>query len=81
MFSVGLALGPIHHYYYIWLAKKWPQRTARIITFKIGLDQIVMAPLCIASFFYGMGALERKSLDQCNEELIEKFKEVYMVLK
>lgn len=80
MFIVGLGLGPIHHYYYVWLAKKWPARTSKIITWKIMLDQFVMSPICIAFFFYGMGALERKSLTNMNAEISNKFEEVYLVI-
>ncbi|CAH1154236.1 unnamed protein product [Phaedon cochleariae] len=79
MFIVGVALGPLHHYYYVWLAKTWPARSAKIITWKILLDQIVMSPICIAGFFYGMGILERKSVQECSEELVDKFKEVYLL--
>lgn len=79
MFIVGLALGPVHHYYYVWLAKKWPARTAKVITWKIMLDQFVMSPICIAMFFYGMGGLERKSVQNMNKEIKHKFSEVYLV--
>ncbi|CAH1957721.1 unnamed protein product [Acanthoscelides obtectus] len=79
MFVVGLALGPVHHYYYLWIAKKWPARTGKIVCWKIFLDQVVMSPLCIAGFFYGMGMLERKDLRQSTEELVNKFKEVYLI--
>lgn len=79
MFIVGLALGPLHHYYYVWIAEKWPARTAKVITWKIMLDQFVMSPLCIATFFYGMGGLERKTIQHMNDEITNKFKEVYLV--
>ncbi|KAJ8956667.1 hypothetical protein NQ318_014021 [Aromia moschata] len=32
MFIVGLGLGPIHHYFYVWLAKVMPARNASTIT-------------------------------------------------
>nr|CAI5862832.1 unnamed protein product [Callosobruchus analis] len=79
MFIVGLALGPLHHYYYLWIAKKWPARTGKVVTWKIFLDQVVMSPLCIAGFFYGMGLLERKRLQQSTEEMVNKFKEIYLI--
>lgn len=79
MFIVGLALGPIHHYYYVWIAEKWPARTFKIISWKIILDQFVMSPICIVSFFYGMGAMERKPMNTINTELANKFREVYVV--
>lgn len=79
MFIVGLALGPVHHYYYVWLAKKWPARSAKIVTWKIMLDQFMMSPIFIACFFYGMGGLEKKSIGDMNKEIRDKFKEVYLV--
>lgn len=79
MFVVGLGLGPVHHYYYVWLANKWPARTAKIITWKILLDQFIMSPICITGFFYGMGSLEGKCIKDMNDEIISKFQEVYLV--
>ncbi|XP_057667450.1 mpv17-like protein 2 [Diorhabda carinulata] len=79
MFIVGLALGPPHHYYYIGIAKKWPQRTTKIILWKIMLDQFVMSPLCIVAFFFGLNALEMKPLKEVVSELQNKFYTVYLV--
>lgn len=79
MLIVGLALGPLHHYYYLYLAKIMPKRDMKTVFIKIGLDQFLMGPLCIAAFFYSMGALERKSLEKMNAELVDKFLGVYLV--
>ncbi|KAG5895518.1 hypothetical protein JTB14_009228 [Gonioctena quinquepunctata] len=79
MFIVGLGLGPIHHYYYVWIAKRWPARSAKIISWKILLDQVIMSPICISFFFYGMGALENKPISETTREFKEKFKSVYLV--
>nr|XP_023026451.1 mpv17-like protein 2 [Leptinotarsa decemlineata] len=79
MFIVGLAFGPVHHYYYIWLAKAYPAKTATNITWKILLDQFIMSPVCIAMFFYGMGLMEMKPVVESNKEITEKFREVYTI--
>lgn len=79
MFLVGLALGPIHTYYYKWLAKKWPEKTAKALTSKILLDQVAMSPINIIGFFYGMSYLEGKSQTEMNKELKDKFAIVYLV--
>lgn len=79
MFIVGLVAGPVHHYYYVWLANKWPARTAKIITQKILMDQFIASPVFIALFFYGMGTLERKTVVDMNTEIKHKFKEIYLV--
>lgn len=79
MFIVGLVLGPPHHFYYIGIAKKWPQRTTKIILWKIMLDQFVVSPLCIVAFFLGLNALEMKPLKEVVSELKSKFYTVYLV--
>lgn len=79
MLVVGLALGPLHHYYYLYLARKMPKRDMKTIFIKIGLDQFLMGPLCIAAFFYSMGVLERKPLEKMNTEIMDKFLSVYLV--
>uniref|UniRef100_A0A6P7GXY6 Mpv17-like protein 2 n=1 Tax=Diabrotica virgifera virgifera TaxID=50390 RepID=A0A6P7GXY6_DIAVI len=77
MFIVGLALGPIHHYYYIGIAKKWPERTTKIILWKIALDQFIMSPICIACFFFGLNALEMRPFKEAVNEFKQKFYAVY----
>ncbi|XP_076266748.1 mpv17-like protein 2 [Rhynchophorus ferrugineus] len=79
MFVVGLGLGPIHHYYYLYIARVMPKRDLTTVTKKIALDQFIMSPLCIATFFYSMGLLEDKSVQKMNEELTAKFLDVYVM--
>lgn len=79
MFVVGLLLGPIHHVFYKYLDILLPKRTMNSIGQKIFYDQIIMSPMCIATFFYGMGLLEGKNVQECNEEIIKKAPRVYMV--
>ncbi|KAH1005428.1 hypothetical protein HUJ04_006420 [Dendroctonus ponderosae] len=79
MFIVGLGLGPIHHYYYLYIAKVMPKRDFKTVFTKIGLDQFMMSPICIGTFFYSMGALELKPIEKINEELKKKFLDVYMM--
>ncbi|CAG9773055.1 unnamed protein product [Ceutorhynchus assimilis] len=79
MFTVGIALGPLHHYYYIYIAKVMPKRNLATVFTKIGLDQFIMSPIFIGAFFYSMGALEMKPLKKMNEEILNKFMEVYVM--
>lgn len=81
MFLVGLLFGPLHHYVYGWLQNVLPKRNLKTVTKKILFDQIVMSPICILSFFYGMGLMERKPVKEINEETAKKFVEVYVVRK
>lgn len=77
MFITGLAFGPLHHYFYMWLHKALPQRTLKVISQKIFLDQIIMSPLIIAVFIYGVAGLEGKSITSSTNELKEKFADIY----
>lgn len=79
MFTVGLGVGPLHHYFYVWLGKLMPARNIATVTKKIMIDQFIMSPICIAAFFYSMGGLELKPVKECTSELKEKFAEVYVV--
>lgn len=79
MFLVGLSMGPLHHYFYKYLDSYIPKRNLFSITKKILLDQLLMSPVCIAWFFYGMGICENKDLQECTKEINGKFVEVYLV--
>ncbi|GLV34171.1 shams [Carabus blaptoides fortunei] len=77
MFLVGLAQGPMHHYFYKYLDKFLPKQNLNSVGKKILVDQFVASPLFIISFFYGMGLLEGKCYAECKEELRAKFVTVY----
>lgn len=79
MLLVGGMLGPMHHYYYIQLDKLLPKVNLKTVFLKIAADQCVCAPLTILFFFYGMGVLENKTLQEISDEIKLKFKYVYLV--
>ncbi|XP_018562233.1 mpv17-like protein 2 [Anoplophora glabripennis] len=79
MFTIGLGFGPLNHYFFVWLGKAMPARNLATLTKKILIDQFVMSPICIAAFFYSMGALESKPIKECNKELKNKFVTVYVL--
>ncbi|XP_026328480.1 PXMP2/4 family protein 4-like isoform X2 [Hyposmocoma kahamanoa] len=78
MLIVGGMLGPMHHYYYIKLDKLIPKVNLKTVFIKIAADQFVCAPLTILFFFFGMGVLENKPLQEISDEIKLKFKYVYM---
>lgn len=80
MFIVGAALGPMHHYYYIYIDKVLPHVTMKNVTFKILCDQFIVSPVTLLCFFYGMGFLEGKTLERSTQEIKKKFSFVYMVI-
>ncbi|XP_037302546.1 mpv17-like protein 2 [Manduca sexta] len=78
VFIVGTLMGPMHHYYYIYLDKILPKANFKTVFTKILCDQAVVSPLTILCYFYGMGILENKSLEESKDELVKKFKYVYL---
>jgi len=50
---IGLALGPMGHYWYAFLDKRFPAATLAVVGKKIILDQLVAAPVLTVSFFTG----------------------------
>ncbi|XP_063926181.1 mpv17-like protein 2 [Zophobas morio] len=77
MFTVGLAMGPVHHYYYGYVNKLWPRRNLNNVLKKVLADQLVMGPICILQFFYTIGGLEMRPLKDINQEVKAKFFTVY----
>ncbi|CAG4941976.1 unnamed protein product [Parnassius apollo] len=78
MLLVGTLMGPMHHYYYVYLDKVLPSADIKTVTKKIICDQVFASPATIICFFYGMGVLENKTLGLTTEEFKHKFKYVYM---
>jgi protein Mpv17 len=76
MLVVGLAAGPTHHYWYLWLDKFLKPKQ---VMSKILADQLLAAPFFAFFFFYGMGYLEGKNLQDSSQEFRTKFPTVYAV--
>ena len=73
MSAAGLTTGVVTHYWYILLDKRLGVlRTAKTITTKILLDQILFSPVNLAVYFSTIGLMERSSLTRVKDELIEK---------
>lgn len=79
MLIVGGMLGPMHHFYYIKLDKLIPKVNIKTVFVKIAADQCLCAPLTILFFFFGLGVLENKTLEEISDETRLKFKYVYLV--
>lgn len=78
MFLVGASQGPLHHYFYSWLDRKYVGATLRVTSIKILYDQVVMSPLCIVLFFFSAGWMYKQSNAEIAEELKSKFLTVYI---
>jgi len=76
--ALGLAIGPLCHYWYIMLDRKFPKKTMLHIIRKVSLDQLVCAPF-INAFSIGFISLfdGAQSLREVFDLLKEKFLTVY----
>ena len=71
MGSIGLLFGPLYHYWYVFLDRKFPGKGLRNITYKIALDEAV-SPLVYSIFFPSVALMEGKSLRVAAAELKAK---------
>lgn len=72
-------MGPLHHFYYIYLDKILPNTDLKTVGKKILNDQLLASPATILCFFYGLGFLEGKKIKESTEEIRDKFGFVYLV--
>lgn len=79
MFVVGAAQGPIQHYFYGWLDQRFVAVTAAAVAKKIVLDQLIMSPICIVTFFATASMVEKQAFAEFWDELSSKFLTIYVV--
>eukprot|EP00092_Neocalanus_flemingeri_P038616 GFUD01042046.1.p1 GENE.GFUD01042046.1~~GFUD01042046.1.p1 ORF type:complete len:200 (+),score=49.99 GFUD01042046.1:280-879(+) len=75
---VGLSQGPPHHYWYLYLDKFLPGKSAAVVCKKILADQVFAAPFFAITFIYGASLLEGKTLGSCWTEFKTKFPTIYL---
>lgn len=79
MTVVGLLQGPFHHWFYLFLDRILPGRSAKSVVKKTLLDQSIASPTCLAIFFVGLGIMERREIEEICEELKLKFADTWKV--
>ena len=76
---VGLAQGPVNHWWYTWLDRVLPGKSLVVIGKKILADQVIASPFFSSTFFVGVGLLEGYSTAEAWQEYKDKFLMVYLV--
>ncbi|CAD6240573.1 GSCOCG00008852001-RA-CDS, partial [Cotesia congregata] len=79
MTMIGIIQGPFHHYFYGFLDKFLPGKTATSIVKKTFLDQVIASPTCLSIFFFGHEMLEQRDLRLIYGEILAKLLETYKV--
>ncbi|XP_014285422.1 mpv17-like protein 2 [Halyomorpha halys] len=78
MSITGFTVGVVCHKWYMFLDKKLPGRTVKIVLKKVLVDQIFFSPVYISVFFLTSGLLDKSSLKDIGNEIIEKGKQLYV---
>ncbi|XP_012223635.1 mpv17-like protein 2 [Linepithema humile] len=79
MTIVGLLQGPFHHWFYLFLERILPGRSAKSVVKKTLLDQSIASPTCLAIFFVGLGIMEHREIEEICKELKLKFADTWKV--
>ncbi|PAA51230.1 hypothetical protein BOX15_Mlig018157g2, partial [Macrostomum lignano] len=73
----GLMLGPLSHYWYLYLDRRFVGRTGRSLAYKLLFDTIFFSPLYITLYVLALGLLRKSTLEEVRDDLIESGLTIY----
>ncbi|XP_041863049.1 mpv17-like protein 2 [Melanotaenia boesemani] len=77
MFVAGCSMGPLLHYWYIWLDRVYVGKAIKTLSKKVLVDQLIASPTLGMLYFVGMDLLEGRTLSEGWAEFRDKFWEFY----
>lgn len=79
MVGIGCALGSTQHVFYKVLDNVLPGTNFKTVTKKIVIDLVILSPIVITVFLYGLGLLEGRRAGEMHEEVRAKFLPIFLV--
>lgn len=79
MFLAGSVQGPVQHFYYRWLDRRYGQMTPAVFVKKVLMDMSIMSPATIVIFLLAAGYAKRQPLEELWHNLHGKFLAMYLV--
>ncbi|KAK7113881.1 mpv17-like protein 2 [Littorina saxatilis] len=78
MAGTGLLIGPLVHFWYIFLDRWLPGRTFGTLCKKIALDQLVCSPFYVSLFILSLGVMEKKNWADIKKDFADKGSVLYV---
>lgn len=72
MAGTGMAIGPLVHYWYIFLDRWLPGRSLPVLCKKVALDQLVCSPVYVSLFLLSLGLMENKTWAEIKNDFVGK---------
>ncbi|PAA67178.1 hypothetical protein BOX15_Mlig015401g2, partial [Macrostomum lignano] len=75
--SCGVLLGPLTHYWYLFLERRFLGRTARALVYKVAADALLFSPVYITLYVVSLGLMRGVGREAIKADLWEAGLEIY----